>query len=189
MASIFKGLKETKPSGQKRDVTARPGRYLIRVDSMRQQESAKPPKGREFVAFEGTVVKVIDDAQGQSHQVGHEFVELCMNFGPSAQMFLAKIAGILKGVLNQDPDDDDGSTAVGADQPLKGLCVEMSAVLTPYADRVTKEQKVACNRRFHRSLSKSEATAELDEATIKRFWPSGGLIENPFAPDEAAAEG
>jgi len=179
---LFSGLKGTKPIGGQRDVQAKPGRYLVRVDGFKRNKSAKPPF-KEFVAFEFTVVKVLDENQGLAHTLGHEGVELCLNYGTGEQVFLPKVAAILKGCLNADPEDEDADAASGTDEPLKGLVVEMSASNKPYTDKKTKEAKVACNRSWHRSLPKSEVLAELDAAAMKRFFPNG-VVENPYAPDE-----
>lgn len=186
MGSMFKGIKESKPMGARRDAQAKPGTYWVRLDSMRRQESAKPPRGREFISLEATVVKVIDDQNGLAHSVGHEFVELLMNYGPAATVFLSKINGILTGILNTAPDEEDCDSAISNEQPLKSLVVEMSAVSRPFKNKEGQVQ-VAVNRNWIRSLSKSEVEEGLDPATIKRFFPAG-VVENPFAPDNQPSE-
>ena len=183
---IFSGLKDTKAAGGQRDPVARPGRYLCRVDSFKLQNSQKPPK-KPLVVAEFTIVHVLDENTGLAHPVGHESVELILSYGPGEAMFLPKVQGFLKGVLNQDADDDDAESASSSDEPLKGIIVEMSAATKPYKCKKTGETKMACNRVWHRSLSKSEAETTLTAEEKTRFFRNG-LVENPFAPDEQTAE-
>lgn len=121
--SIFAGLKDAKARISANYV--RQGHYLMRYDKIKTD---KRRKGDEFMVFEMTVMKVLNNDEGKGHRVGEAVSHMLM---ATNDCFLGNVKTIIANVLGMKPEDVSGEDAeliCDASQPLcKGTVVEIKA--------------------------------------------------------------
>lgn len=127
MASPFKGLDTTKPSGDY--VYIRSGRYLARISEFRFGTSRK---GVGYARFGFVIVSVIDPSEAAKepqgpHTVGEKVSWLLMaNIDGSAPALKGALMTVMESPAEEITDQFAESAASDA-QPLAGLFVEVDA--------------------------------------------------------------
>lgn len=121
--SFFKGIKDVKASLD--SVYLRAGRYLTYMDCFKQ---FKNRKGHERIAFEMTVVKVLDESKAHADPSGPHRLGDKVSWVPTDNEAEApRIKAAIKTITGVEEDEIDEqfccNLAVEA-QPLRGLFVE-----------------------------------------------------------------
>lgn len=178
--SIFKGLKDAKPSVDGN--YERIGKYLERIDRIKVDNSRK---GDAFVAVEKTVVRVLDDAQGQGHKVGEQVTHMMM---PKHDSFLGNIKGMLASLLEMKPEEigeEAAEMVCDEKQPLAGMLIEChNHIIT------TKKGAPFTVIHYLHEVKPPQALQTLTADEITRFFPGEYLQKiaagQPAVPPVAA---
>jgi hypothetical protein len=123
-SSIFSGLASAKARVSANYVRA--GHYLCKYNRIKVDKSRKQ---KEFVVFEMTVLKVMDNGNGLGHRVGEDVSHMLTATGN--ECFLGNIKTIIANICGMKPEEvteEDAHFITADDQPLcKGTVVEIRA--------------------------------------------------------------
>lgn len=162
---LFTGIKDAKVGfgrGYEKN-----GMYLQRIDRVKQ---GKTRRGREFLAIEKTVIKVIDDFEGTGHREGEEITHMLMT---DSDYFLANFKEFIATCFDADPqaaevDESDCEAAVSEQQPLAGIVLEMFN-----KDIQTKDGKPFTKVGYKRRVPQAEIVEVIDPENLAKFFPNG----------------
>lgn len=174
-SNMFKGMREAKARVQANYM--KEGIYLCRYDAVKCDATRK---NEDFLVFEMTVVKVIDNNNGAGHKLGESVSHMLLAKNDS---FLPNVKRILANVLNMMPEQITEENAIQVcmpDQPLAGMVVEIKA-----RGITTKAGKPFTEIDHKREVPASELLQVLDANAQSLFFPNNALQK--LAEAEAAA--
>lgn len=160
----------------------KPGTYWERIDACKTGTSRK---GDEFAVLEKTVIRVIDDAEGEGHRVGENISHMMMkkhdSFLSNIKTLISDIYEISEEDVNEElceqvfPEKDDQESI------FAGLIVECSN-----RNIVTKKNNDFTAVKYVREVSPQEILETLDDESIERFFKTDKMSGREWL--EALAE-
>lgn len=160
---LFKKLKETKPRLDSN--WFKEGIYLLQVNAVKVKQNRK---GQTGFFIEGTIIAVIDDADGAGHRVGEE---VSHSMWEHHESFLGNVKAFLAAATNESPSnigEEQAMLVIGEDQPLQDTVLECH-------NRViqTKAGKDFTLINYKREVPITELAEVLPEEHAKQFFPNG----------------
>jgi len=161
---IFDGIKKA-PRGFQANYE-KPGRYWVRINACKE---GKTRKKKPFVVLEKTVIRVLDDDNGNGHRMGEDISHMLMEEWDSFLSNIKTIVGDILGIANDEIDEE----------VTEELCAEVFCAESIFAGIV-----VECNNRnivkkdgndfttikYVRDIPPEELLEVLDEKTVERFF-------------------
>jgi hypothetical protein len=140
----------------------KPGTYWERIDACKDGKSRK---GDDFVVLEKTVIRVIDDAEGEGHRLGENISHMLMKKYDS---FLSNVKTIIANIMD-----------IPGDEVTEALCEEVfcpesiiGGFVVECSNRniVTKKGTDFTAITYKREVPPQEVLETLSEEDVERFF-------------------
>jgi len=152
-----------------------PGVYIERIDKVHHKEwtSKKDGQSKEFIAFDKTVLAVLDDDDSKSHFAGQQVSHKIWRNLSWPKMFMSSVKGAIVQIMRCDPKDvtwESVKEMISDKQPLTDVLVECEV-----RPGETNEGKPFNFVTYNRRVPAAEVKERLSEDKQNRFFPNGKL--------------
>lgn len=147
----------------------RPGKYWMLINKCKVDSDRK---GVAFIANEFTVIRALDNDNGQGHRLRED---VCQLVKQTNDYFLSEVKSFVAGVMGiqaEDVGEDDALLVYDPEkQPLVGYVVEVHARNITLKDSNKDFTRVT----YKREVKPQELLEGLDPEIISRYFPNGVL--------------